>query len=157
MPDGELTHTSSDAGTFTFQARDADGIYRVEAWYQAPDHSSRYFGTTVADCPASFTITLPKQRKLGGRVATLQEVIVLDCGHRVTGVHGKTVFSVDGAGRVERTRTTQVTFDAQKVHEGLTGTVERLDQSEKRQRQILALLLILLLLTLWAGLGPLFL
>ena len=60
MPPGELRQTASDATSITFEARDADGIYSVEAWYALPNLTRhRYFGTPAVGCPATLTVTLP--------------------------------------------------------------------------------------------------
>jgi len=157
MPPGELRQTASDAASITFEARDADGIYSVEAWYALPNLTRhRYFGTPAVGCPATLTVTLPRQRRVDGRTLILREVTILDCSHRNTGSHGQSTFGIDAQGRVERLRDSEIPFDAQKQREVMMEIQRRVDDVERRLRQLLALLLLLLLLGLWAALGPLF-
>jgi hypothetical protein len=92
----------------------------------------------------------------GAAGGILREVTILDCSHRNTGSHGQSTFGIDAQSRAERLRDSEIPFDAQKQREVMMEILRRVDDVERRLRQLLMLLLLLLLLGLWAALGPLF-
>ena len=156
MPPGTLTLKRSDATSFVYEASDPEGVYLLGAWYKKSGSAPRVENFRIGGCPQRTTVTIPREQRYAGQPFALFEVVIVDCAHLATGVHGKTAFAIDARGTPEQTRIQEVPAHEQWLLEKADEQLKGLEEIERRQRWILLLLLLLILLVLWSTLGPLF-